>query len=114
MASSPFEEACRLRITTAPVRIDTIQFHPLQRKEDAEHVRTLAKAFSIDTVPRWMHPIEVVLSSPVPSAWKEELRASSRLPELPKGVHLVCIDGRHRISAGLCLISETKHNGKKL
>ncbi|PVF91807.1 hypothetical protein CPB86DRAFT_718726 [Serendipita vermifera] len=99
--SDLFEQACRLAIGTAAVRLDTLRYHSLQRQEDPEHTAALCQRFSTNRLVRGAHPIEVVLSGPVSDEWKAVVRATCQHPILPEGVYFVCIGGRHRVSAAL-------------
>jgi hypothetical protein len=108
-----FEQASQLVLGTAPVHIDQVQFHPSMRDESREHVDDLIRNFARDLITRWAHPIEVVLTGPVTDSWKEELRATRKLPHLPTGAELVCVSGKHRLAAAKRMVDRLKRKGKQ-
>jgi hypothetical protein len=114
MSHPSFEQASQLVIGTAPVPIRIVESHPFQRSKDPKHVTALLETFSTNILLRWSHPIEVVLSQPVPEEWKERLRTNLHLPTLPEGVRLICISGQHRIAAGVQLLKMLQKKGKTI
>lgn len=104
------EEASGLVLGTVPVPLERISFHPLQRRCKKDHLRLLRESFTDNMFLRWAHPIELVLSEPVDEDWKQALSTERKLPPLPPGVELVCINGKHRVRAALQLLKESEND----